>query len=273
MVTVTVLADNTVATSTPRGLRGEWGFAAAVGDVRFDAGQTGVAAENARLLGVPTDVETVVLSHAHWDHTLGLPAFLDAEPEARPTVYCHPDVWTPRYSGEGADRRHIGLPYTRADIEARADVREHRDPVEVAEGVWALGETPRPHPDAAVGRRETADGPEPDPVVDDQALAVHTADGVALVVGCCHAGLRNTVEHAEAVTDRPVRHVVGGTHLVAHDRPEVEAVADWLAGRVETVAGTHCTGFEAQRVLADRLPDAFESVGVGSRLEFPDPAD
>lgn len=273
MVTVTILADNTVATGIPKGLRGEWGFAAAVGDVLFDTGQSSAARENARLLDVGPDFETVVLSHAHYDHTAGLRSFLD--PFDPPTVYCHPAIWRDRYITEPADGRtldepiHIGVPYTRSEVESGAEIVEHRDPVELREGIFALGEVPRPHPDATVHLREDEGDLVDDPVVDDQSLAIRTEAGTALVLGCCHAGLRNTIEHAEDATGETVRYVVGGTHLVARDAEEIHAIADDLAGTLEVFAGTHCTGFAAESILADRLPEAFRSVGVGSSIELP----
>lgn len=272
MVEVTILSDNTVATPIPRGLRGEWGFAATVGDVLFDAGQSSVA-HNARCLGLPTRYDTIVLSHSHYDHTAGLDEFLD--PVDRPTVYCHPEIWTPRYQSETRyvesfpDPVHIGLPYARAEVESGADVVEHREPIEVAEDVIALGEVPRPHAETTVGQVEREGELVDDPVVDDQSLAVRTGDGVALVLGCCHAGLRNTIEYAEQVTGEDVRYVIGGTHLVARDTEAVHEIADWLEGRLDCFAGTHCTGFEAKSILAERLPDAFRDAGVGSRIELP----
>lgn len=259
---VRILADNAVAEPRPFGLVGEWGFSAVVGDVLLDAGQTGAAAENARKLGVdPSDLDTVVLSHGHYDHTRGLPGFLSVNP----TVYAHPDVFTSRYK----DGTHIGLPYAREWIASQAEVLEHRDPVEVAPDVYALGEIPRPHADNPVGVLVTEDGDRADdPVLDDQSLAVDTGRGIGLVLGCCHAGLRNTVEYAEAVLDGDVRWVVGGTHLVASDEAEVRELAAWLDGRLDVLAGSHCTGAEAERILADALEDAFEPVGVGSTIEL-----
>jgi 7,8-dihydropterin-6-yl-methyl-4-(beta-D-ribofuranosyl)aminobenzene 5'-phosphate synthase len=270
---VTILVDNTVATAYPRGLRGEWGFAAAVGDVLFDTGGSGSLVHNARLLDVPTRFDSVVLSHAHPDHTTGLDTLLD--PTDRPTLYLHPELWADRYrieSPEGdplPDPVHIGIPYAKAAVEGGADLVEHREPVEVAPGVVALGEIPRPHPATTVGKIERDGQLVDDPVVDDQALAVRTTEGTALVVGCCHAGLRNTIEYAETVTGDEVRSVVGGTHLVALEAEAVHELADWLSGKLDLFAGCHCTGFEAQRILADRLPDAFRHVGVGSTIELP----
>ncbi|MFC7057222.1 MBL fold metallo-hydrolase [Halovenus salina] len=270
---VTILADNTVATGIPKGLRGEWGFAAAVGDVLFDTGQSTAALENARLLDVGTEFDDIVLSHAHYDHTKGLDAFLD--PFESPTVYCHPDVWNERFIREPADGRtleepiHIGIPYSRSEIATGADIVEHRDPVEVSERVFALGEIPRTHAGNPVHLREENGELIEDTVPDDQSVAVKTTGGTALILGCCHAGLRNTIEHAESVTGQEVRHVIGGTHLVACDKSEIHGLADWLEGKLELFAGTHCTGFQAEKILSERLPDAFRSVGVGSTIELP----
>jgi 7,8-dihydropterin-6-yl-methyl-4-(beta-D-ribofuranosyl)aminobenzene 5'-phosphate synthase len=273
MSEITILVDNTVTTPVPRGLRGEWGFAVAVGDVLFDTGQSESVVHNARLLNVPTRFDAIVLSHAHWDHSSGLDHFLD--PTDKPTLYLHPEVWTERYATERPGGEplpepiYIGIPFSKAEVESGAELVEHRDPVEVAPDVFALGEIPRRHVETTVGKIERDGELVDDPVIDDQALAVRTDDGTALVLGCCHSGLRNTIEYAEEVTGDEVRYVVGGTHLVAMEAEEIHELADWLEGKLELFAGTHCTGFQAQTILADRLPEAFRPVGVGSTLELP----
>ena len=273
MVEITILADNTVATPVPRGLRGEWGFAAAVDDVLFDTGQSESVVHNARLLDVPTRFDTIVLSHTHFDHTAGLDQFLD--PMAKPTLYLHPEIWAERYATEGPGRGpltdpvHIGIPFSKAEVESGADLVEHRDPKEVATDVFALGEIPRRHTETTVGKIEDGDELVDDSVLDDQALAVRTDEGVGLILGCGHSGLRNSIEYAEEVTGDEVRYVIGGTHLVAMDAEDVHELADWLAGKLDLFAGTHCTGFQAQEILADRLPEAFRPVGVGSTIELP----
>jgi 7,8-dihydropterin-6-yl-methyl-4-(beta-D-ribofuranosyl)aminobenzene 5'-phosphate synthase len=257
-----ILSDNTVAESRPTGLVGEWGFSAAVGDVLLDAGQSGVAAENARRLGIdPTGFDDIVLSHGHYDHTAGLEPFLAEEP----TVYAHPAAFEPKFK----DDTYIGIPTVRPWLESRASLQEHTEPIEVAPNVYALGEIPRQYPDNPVGERVTADGERTeDPIRDDQSIAVETADGVGLVLGCCHAGLRNTVTYAESVLADRVRWIVGGTHLIAADEAGVRDVAGWLEDRLDVLAASHCTGAAAERILAAELGDVFVSVGVGSTVTF-----
>ncbi|QSG08735.1 MBL fold metallo-hydrolase [Halapricum desulfuricans] len=260
MTRVTILSDNEVVDSRPKGLRAEWGFAADVDGLLFDTGQTGIAADNADKLGLGP-YETIVLSHGHYDHTKGLPAFVDDVEE----IYVHPDAFEPKYHGEES----IGLPYTREWIASYATINTHRDPVEVADGIYALGEIPRRYPDSSTGELRDSDGnARPDPVHDDQSLAVEGEDGLGLVLGCCHAGLRNTVAHAEDVFDRPVRTVLGGTHLRSPDPDELDEIVAWVTDRVDRIAPTHCTGHDARRKLEDAFGEDYERVGVGSTIEL-----
>lgn len=263
MPEITILSDNTVGISRPTRLLAEWGFCAAVENVLFDTGLTGVAKNNAVRLGMdPGDFDAIVLSHGHHDHTGGIEEFLINQPD----VYLHPDAWQSRYK----DGVHNGFPFTRERIEDGANVIEHTDPVEVVPGIWALGEIPRRYPDNPSGKRPVDGKLVEDHIPDDQALAIETPDGIAVILGCCHSGMRNTIEYAEEVLDETVRIIVGGTHMVDHDHDGVVAVAEWLDEKssLEVVATCHCTGQDAGATLQSVIEDRFEAVGVGSAIKL-----
>lgn len=260
MFEIQILADNYVAVPRPMELRAEWGFSASINDVLFDAGQTGIAYDNADLLGLDTEFDTIVLSHGHYDHSGGLPRFLNGDTK----LYLHPEAWKARnYKGT-----HIGMPYAKERIESSAEIIEHREPIEVAENIYATGEIPRKNKDNPVGKISENGKQIADHIPDDQALAMKMGEGIALILGCCHAGLRNTVEHAEEILEDEVRIIIGGTHLMAMKKEEVYEVAEWLSEKIDLIAPTHCTGFEAEAILRSELQDKFKTVGVGSKIEI-----
>ncbi len=261
MVRVAILVDNKVVALRPQGLKAEWGFSALIEadePILFDAGQTGIAFENFQLLGLPTP-KKIVLSHGHYDHTGGLMPFLKKGVK----LYTHPDAFLPRYyRGE-----YIGIPFRREQIEDRAEIIEHREPVEVSKKVWALGEIPREFETALLkdsyiireGKKEE------DEIKDDQSLAIKTDKGILLVLGCCHSGLRNTIRWAEEVTGDEVRFIVGGTHLIAYKPEEIKEIVSKL--EFEFIAPCHCTGLKAEFLLMEMVGERFKMVGSGSIIE------
>ena len=102
-------------------------------------------------------------------------------------------------------------------------------------------------------------GERPDPLDDDLALWIRTGSGLVVVVGCCHAGVLDTLSHVEALTGGArLRALIGGLHLADASDEEIERAAAALQERdPELVVPCHCTGQRAvdalRRVLGDRV--------------------
>jgi 7,8-dihydropterin-6-yl-methyl-4-(beta-D-ribofuranosyl)aminobenzene 5'-phosphate synthase len=75
------------------------------------------------------------------------------------------------------------------------------------------------------------------------SLAIHTTDGMVVVVGCSHPGVDKIVDVATRIHSR-IHMLVGGFHLVAADDPEIARIVTLLHDtyKVEYVAPGHCTG-------------------------------
>jgi len=250
------------------------------GDTRrtllFDTGSSVSAlARNLGALGIePSAIEAVVLSHGHFDHTMGLNGLLGALHPLPPLVV-HPDVWLRRRVAIPG-RRPWELP-TMSKEKVRAagfPLIESRDPSGLLGGVLlATGEIERTtgFEHGLPVHEACRDGNwEPDPLLrDDQAL-IANLDGKGLVVitGCGHAGVINTIHYARKITGiERVHAVLGGFHLSGplyeHIIPEtVEALRD-IGPRV--IAPSHCTGMRATQALAEAFPEAFVPGSVGTR--------
>ncbi len=250
---------------------GEWGFAALVeADGRrilFDTGaHDDTVQRNLEALGLSlADVEVVVLSHNHQDHTTGLlplrRRYMSASPRALSKVYAGRGIFWARIGDDGqADDHMIRI---RRDYEATgASVVEVTSPLEIAPGVWLTGHVPRVHAEANRGGLRpgskadlvrTEEGDVEDTIPEDMTLVIRTKEGVVTLFGCGHAGVVNTLEHIrKSIDPGPIKAVIGGLHLFAADDEHLAWTARRLKSfEVQQVIGAHCTGIEAVYRIRD----------------------
>ena len=112
-------------------------------------------------------------------------------------------------------------------------------------------------------------GQDVDNTPDDQSLLLETGRGLVVILGCCHAGLVNTLEHIACLSGRrDIYAVIGGTHLGFCGQLQLERTISALRGwGVQKVAASHCTGFAASARLSREMPKEFQVALVGYTLE------
>jgi 7,8-dihydropterin-6-yl-methyl-4-(beta-D-ribofuranosyl)aminobenzene 5'-phosphate synthase len=269
-------------------LRGEHGFAALVTvtkngrDTRvlFDAGRTpdGLVHNMRRLRIDPSDIDIIVLSHGHWDHTTGMDGLVEELGSPNMPVLIHPEFWSHRRVVLPG-RDPIELPSTsKSALEgAGFEIVEERQPSFLLDGsLLVTGEVDRTT-DFERGfpghEAHRDDGWQPDPLIlDDQALVAYVRGrGVVVLTGCGHAGIVNIGRYTQKLTGEQRLHaIVGGFHLSGPGfepiiEPTCEALSEFSA---DYLVPTHCTGWRATHAIANRFPDAFIQNCVGTSFEF-----
>jgi 7,8-dihydropterin-6-yl-methyl-4-(beta-D-ribofuranosyl)aminobenzene 5'-phosphate synthase len=247
---------------------GEWGYSALVEvdgkKILFDTGANpDTVLKNAAALGIDlSDVEDVVLSHHHNDHTGGLlflrQTLMQKNPAAMSRAHVSGNIFTPRLKADGSDGNGLGP--TRGPYEAvGGHFVPHDAPAELAPGVWFTGPVPRKFPETNWSdeglRIHTATGDISDNIPDDAALVFNTSEGLVILTGCGHAGIVNIATYARSIGDnKPVVAVIGGLHLFA----KADSVVDWTGAQlkrmgVKYLLAGHCTGIEATMRLRRAL--------------------
>jgi len=246
--------------------------------VLFDTGWTPIGVlHNMQILGIdPAEVQTIVLSHGHMDHTGSLVPIL--ERIAGPvTLVLHPHVFiSPRYLALD-EKTKILFPKTLDEKILRengAQIVLSESPVSVAESmVGVTGQVQRVTtfekgmPNALMEK----DGQVvPDPILDDQALVINLKHkGLVVIAGCGHAGIINTLRHAQDITglDR-VYAVFGGFHLSgAFFEPIIEkTITELKEMNPAVIVPMHCTGWNAIHRFEEEFQGSFILNSVGSKF-------
>jgi 7,8-dihydropterin-6-yl-methyl-4-(beta-D-ribofuranosyl)aminobenzene 5'-phosphate synthase len=99
------------------------------------------------------------------------------------------------------------------------------------------------------------------------SLAIDTADGIVLVVGCSHPGIDKVVEAAASI-DQRIHLIVGGLHLVVARDEEIDKIVSTLHDKwgVEYVAPGHCTGEPAFASLKRAFGERYLYAGLGTTI-------
>ncbi len=228
--------------------------------ILFDTGASDVFLKNAHRMGIDLkEVDSIVLSHGHWDHGNGL-QHISGKP-----LLCHPGCFQKRYRKLGEE--NIGMALERDELEERFKVKTSREPVKLSEHLWFLGEIPRLNDFEAKTTKYLLEDGSPDFIMDDSGLAVITEKGLLVISGCAHSGICNMVEHAKKVTgmDR-VEAVIGGFHLKVVNQQTRQTVQWMKDAGVPQLLPSHCTMGPALELFLE-LPGSAELL-AGSTLHF-----
>lgn len=276
---LTVLIDNN--TLIDRYFLGEPGVSYLIEDegrkVLFDVGYSDTFIKNARKLSLDLlDLDFVVLSHGHMDHTWGLIPLIRLYTEGmienlevrKPTLVTHPFTLSSRTFG---DLPEIGALLSEDKLSGHFKVKLSREPVNLTERLVFLGEIERTNGFEAknpIGRILDGGVEKDDFILDDSALAYKSSAGLVIITGCSHAGICNIVEYARKVcSDDRIVDIVGGFHLLDPSEEQLEGTIEYMESLgPESVHACHCTDLNSKIALS-RIVNLKE-VGVGMTLKY-----
>ena len=268
---LTVIVDNIAGS----GLKGEWGLSILIeiGDnkILLDAGASNLFASNMKELGIDIkDIDYAVLSHAHYDHSNGIPRFFNENKKAK--FYFRETTGENCYFKKFFIHKYIGIP--------KNVTTDFKDRIEYVSGDYKLCEGAYLIPHRTknlgnIGKREmmyqrTAEGWKPDDFSHEQSLVLDTDKGLVILNSCSHGGAVNIINEVKNVfPDKHIYGLIGGFHLHNKKRNEILEVAREIKKTgIDYVCTGHCTGERAYGILKEVLGDKVELFSVGLEKTF-----
>ena len=220
------------------GLITGWGFACVVQGyaktILFDTGASSeVLLSNFNSLGfVPSEIDVVMLSHVHGDHTGGLESFLEQNPEV--TVY-FPKSFPVMF--ENTITRYGAIAMTTDE------------PQSLFAGVHTTGEL-------GWGIKE-------------QSLILDTPRGLVLLTGCAHPHIDKIAAAAKDYLHKDIYLLMGGFHLLDRSESDINKIIEELKSLgVQKVAPSHCTGDKAMALFRQAWRDDYIEGGLGAVIDI-----
>lgn len=238
------------------------------GVILFDTDSTpeNLAAHASKLGFSLSDVDAVVLSHGHLDHTGGLQAMLDVKPNV--PVHFAPGMLTAPYSiVPDGPPEFIGTPLLHEGGSLPAGVTTFTGKREILPNCLALN--------GALGPVETKFRQKKDGefVVhryqDESWLVLGKPGRRTMLVGCSHPGIATMLRFCHEQYDmKDIRTVVGGLHTYDRTEQEMHTIAKTLRdlGIERTFIG-HCSGKVAQKAFRDEFKDNATDMAMGLEIE------
>ena len=268
---LTVIVDN-----IPSGeILGEWGLSilAEYGNKKIlaDTGASELFATNLEKLGFDIkEIDYAILSHAHYDHSNGMPRFFRDNDKAK--FYIRKEANENCYFKKFFIKKYIGIPKNvLADFSSRIETVS--GDYKLCEGAYLI-----PHKTAGlekIGKREmmyqkTVRGWKPDDFSHEQSLVLDTDKGLIIINCCSHGGAVNIVN--EVKTTFPGKHVyglIGGFHLFNKSEKEIREVSrEIVKTGIEFVCTGHCTKDRAYNIMKEEMGDMLQQFRVGLEMVF-----
>jgi 7,8-dihydropterin-6-yl-methyl-4-(beta-D-ribofuranosyl)aminobenzene 5'-phosphate synthase len=250
------------------------------GTVLFDTGvsRRGILYNMDALEINAADIQAIVLSHGHADHSMGLPGLLERLGSHNLPLILHPDAYLERKVILPNGMEFNIPPPRKTDLlRENIDVIEEIGPSMLIGGLLLVsGEVARTT-DFEKGlpiHFANRDGKwEPDPLIkDDQCAIIHLRDkGLVIITGCGHSGIINIIRNAQVLTGiNKVYAVVGGFHLSGGLFEPIIPVTTAALQKINPryIMPGHCTGWSATHQIARTMPEAFIPNSVGTTLEL-----
>jgi 7,8-dihydropterin-6-yl-methyl-4-(beta-D-ribofuranosyl)aminobenzene 5'-phosphate synthase len=233
----------------------------------LDVGYSDLFIKNAHAFDISLeDINTIVISHGHDDHTRGLKYYFEQDHKNNISIIAHPDAFKEKF----IDSLKICSPILKEELNQKCNLILSKEPVKLSKNITFLGEIPNLNDfeiRKPIGKQITNETAAFDYVLDDTALVYKAEHGIYIITGCSHSGICNIIEYSKKVcNDNRILGVIGGFHLFEVNNQVAKTIDYLKQNNIKELYPCHCTSFLVKAEIHKILP--IKEVGVGLELNW-----
>lgn len=235
--------------------------------ILVDTGATGAFIENAKKLKINLeDVDTVVLSHGHYDHAGGIMEFTKINSKA--TIYMQKTAGDDYYHGEkyiGINKKLLELP--------RVFMVDKSYKIDEELFLFANITGRKYFAESNLVLSKKIEGELfQDDFSHEQCLVIHQGEDSFLISGCAHNGILNILEKYSEFFGKYPKAVISGFHMMKkgdYTEKEKQVICDTAKElqKMNTIFYTgHCTGNRAVQLMKPIMKEKLKVIHSGDKL-------
>jgi len=224
------------------------------------------------------DVDMIVLSHCHFDHTAGLAGVITEIGHEVP-IFGHPDIFRPNFTLKPEFMNYAMVAENRREnIEKLGGYFVlTKSAIEPIPGFMITGEVEMSTVFEKTGGIScfTIDAEGnlvPDKLKDDYSVVINLKDkGIVIITGCGHAGPVNIIKHSIKISGvDKLEGIMGGFHLLQAGEERINLTIEEIRKfKPRWIAPMHCTGVIPTAKMALAFKDEFREIHAGDTINLP----
>ncbi|MCR5494108.1 MAG: MBL fold metallo-hydrolase [Treponema sp.] len=245
--------------------------------ILFDTSPSDLVLKNADFLGIDlTKIDTVILSHGHYDHSGGILSFVEINQNAK--IYMQEKAGDDHYAFDGPDKgyRYIGIDKKILNLPQVIFIKGDCKIDEELQ-IFQIDKRDFPLPSSNKRLKLLSQGQYiQDDFQHEQNLYLTAENKKILLTGCSHNGILNIMQAfiRKFGKDKMPDLVLGGFHLMKkseysqEETKEIQEIAEKLKSYDTKFATCHCTGLYAFEKMKEIMGDKLTYIHSGDIVDL-----